>query len=44
MKRAELDEKAAFSRLQELASNKNVKMVEIAKTLITADEAFLPTD
>ncbi len=42
MKRADLDEQAAFGRLQELASNKHIKMIEIAKMLVTADEAFLP--
>jgi two-component system, response regulator PdtaR len=40
MKRAQLDEPAAFARLQKLASEKNRKMVEIARMIITAEEAF----
>ena len=30
----------AFRRLQDLASNKNTKMIEIARSIVTADEAF----
>ncbi len=40
MKRAELDEPAAFRRLQLLSSHKNIKMVEIARMIVTADEAL----
>ena len=44
MKRANCDEQAAFTRLQKLASEKNRKMVEIARMIVTADEAFTATD
>ncbi len=40
MKRAGLDEQDAFSQLQKLASNKNTKMVEIARMIVTAEQAF----
>jgi response regulator NasT len=40
MKRAGLDEQGAFRRLQKLASDKNLKLVEAARMLVTADEAF----
>ena len=40
MKRAELDEQDAFRRLQKLSSDKNQKMVEIARMIVTADEAM----
>ena len=40
MKRAALDEPSAFRRLQKLASDKNLKLVEIARMIVTADEAF----
>ena len=40
MKRAGLDESEAFRRLQKLASEKNVKLIEIASSIVTADEAF----
>jgi response regulator NasT len=40
MKKTKLDEAEAFRRLQKLASDKNRKLVEIARTLLTADEAF----
>lgn len=40
MKRAGLDEADAFRRLQKLSSDKNQKMVEIARMIITADEAM----
>jgi response regulator NasT len=42
MMRATLDESAAFRRLQKLASEKNLKLVELARMLVTADEAFRP--
>lgn len=40
MKRTGLSEPDAFRRLQLLSSQKNVKMIEIAQTLVAADEAF----
>jgi len=42
MKCANLDEPDAFRRLQKLSSDKNLKLVEIAKMIITADEAMGP--
>lgn len=39
-KRAGLDEEAAFRRLQKLASEKNLKLVELARTILTAEEAL----
>jgi response regulator NasT len=44
MKRAGLDENEAFRRLQRLASERNRKLVEIATMILTADEAFQPTE
>lgn len=40
MKRSGLDEPSAFRRLQQLASEKNTKMIEIAQAIVTAEEAF----
>jgi len=40
MKKARLDEQDAFRRLQKLASDKNLKLVELARMIVTADEAF----
>ena len=40
MKRAGVGEQDAFSQLQKLASNKNQKMVEIARMIVAAEEAF----
>jgi response regulator NasT len=40
MRRASLDEPSAFRRLQRLASDRNLKLVEVARMLVTADEAF----
>jgi two-component system, response regulator PdtaR len=40
MKRAGLDEPEAFRRLQKLASSKSQKLVEIARSIITAEEAY----
>jgi response regulator NasT len=40
MKKTGLDEADAFRRMQKLASDKNKKLVEIAQTILTADEAF----
>jgi response regulator NasT len=42
MKRAGLEEPHAFRRLQKLASEKNQKLVDIARSIITAEEAFEP--
>ncbi len=42
MKRAKLEEEDAFRRLQNLASTKNKKMIEIARTILDLEEAFLP--
>jgi response regulator NasT len=44
MKKANLDEHAAFRRMQRLASDKNKKLVEIALMILTAEEAFEPGD
>ncbi len=40
MKTTGLDEPAAFRRLQKLACDKNLKLVEVARMIVTADEAF----
>jgi AmiR/NasT family two-component response regulator len=40
MKRTALDEEAAFRRLQKLASEKNLKMVELARAILTAEEVL----
>ncbi|MDR3636507.1 MAG: response regulator [Isosphaeraceae bacterium] len=40
MKKANLDEHTAFRRLQKLASDKNKKLVEIARIILTAEEAY----
>ncbi len=40
MKRTELDEPDAFRRLQKLASDKNQKLIEIAQSIVTAEQAF----
>lgn len=40
MNRAGVDEQEAFRRLQKLASSKNLKLVEVARILIAADEAM----
>jgi response regulator NasT len=42
MKKGDLDEQAAFRRLQKLASERNRKLVEIARVLVTAEEALQP--
>jgi Response regulator with putative antiterminator output domain len=41
MKRASLSEPDAFRRLQLLSSQKNKKMIEIAKMIVDAEEAFM---
>lgn len=40
MKRTGLDEPSAFRRLQKLSSDRNRKMVEVARSLIEAEEVF----
>ncbi len=40
MKRAQLDEPAAFRRMQKIARDKNLKLVEVARTILTAEEAY----
>jgi response regulator NasT len=42
MKQANLDEEHAFKRLQDLASNKHQKMVEIARMILMMRDAFEP--
>ena len=44
MKRAELDEEGAFRRLQKLARDHNQRLVEAARTILRAEEAFQSTD
>jgi AmiR/NasT family two-component response regulator len=43
MKRALLDEPAAFRRLQRLATDRNQKLVEVAQCILMAEEAFSGT-
>jgi response regulator NasT len=40
MKRASLDEPSAFRRLQKTASDRNLKLAEVARIIVTAEEAF----
>lgn len=40
MRRSNLDEQASFRRLQKLASEKNLKMIELARMILTAEEAL----
>ncbi|MFO0956129.1 MAG: response regulator [Isosphaeraceae bacterium] len=40
MKKTGLDEADAFRRLQKLASDRNLKLVQIAQVLLTAEEAY----
>lgn len=42
MRKAGLDEEGAFRRLQKIASDRNLKLVELARMLLTAEEAFSP--
>jgi len=42
MKKARLEEHDAFRRLQRLASDKNLKLVDLSRMIITAEEAFQP--
>ncbi len=43
MKHAQLDESAAFRRLQRLANEKNMKLIDIANSIVTAAQAFRST-
>lgn len=40
MRRASIDEPTAFRRLQKTASDRNMKLVDVARTILTAEEAF----
>ena len=40
MKRSNLDENSAFRRLQKLASEKNLKLIDLSKIILTAEEAM----
>lgn len=40
MKRSGLDEDGAFRRLQKLASEKNLKLVELSRSVVTAEEVL----
>jgi response regulator NasT len=40
MKRASLDEATAFRRLQKTASDRNLKLAEVSRIIVTAEEAF----
>ncbi len=42
MKRAQLDETAAFLRLQKTARDRNRKLVEIAEMVVTAEQVYAP--
>ncbi len=42
MKKTGLDEHDAFRRLQKLASEKNRRLIEIAQSILTAEEALEP--
>ena len=42
MKKATLDEPGAFLRLQKLARDRNQKLVEVARMIIQAEQAFQP--
>jgi response regulator NasT len=42
MEKTSLSEPAAFKRMQKMASAKNVKLVEFAQMILTAEEAALP--
>jgi response regulator NasT len=40
MKRVKLDEQDAFRRLQKTASERNLKLIEVARMIVTAEETF----
>jgi response regulator NasT len=43
MKRGNLDEATAFQRLQKLARDNSRKLVEVAEMIVTAEQAFEPS-
>jgi response regulator NasT len=43
MRRAGIDEPTAFTRLQNVASEHNLKLVEAARSILLADRAFQPS-
>ena len=43
MLRAGLDEQEAFRRLQQLSRDQNRKLIEIARSIMTAEAAFQPS-
>lgn len=44
MRRANLDEQQAFSRLQHLSRDQNRKLIDIARSILLAEQAFQPAD
>jgi len=42
MKRGGMEEQDAFRRLQKLANQKNLKLVEVARHILLAEEAIGP--
>ena len=42
MRRAALDEEAAYGRLQNLARDKNLKVVDVAEIILAAEETLEP--
>ena len=42
MKSADIDEKEAFRRLQELASERNIKLIDAAHSILAVEKAFAP--
>jgi response regulator NasT len=44
MRRARLDEYQAFNRLQHLSREQNRKLIEIARAIVIAEQAFQPAD
>jgi len=44
MHRLQIDEQEAFTRMRKLASNNNVKLVEIARRIVGAEETFQQLD
>jgi AmiR/NasT family two-component response regulator len=44
MRKAGLDEQAAFRRLQKLSSSRNQKLIDVARMILAAAEAFEPRE
>jgi response regulator NasT len=44
MRRANLGEQEAFTRMQQLSRDQNRKLVEIARSILVAEQAFQPAD